>query len=88
MKRYNVECIYRGEEMIQNDEYRAIWSNYVGDYITADSPEEAIEIAIDCLVEMIDAPGGRVESDEDTIRVYDIDDKMIEEYYDFRATCY
>lgn len=35
----------------QRPDYLSLFDNYVGDYITADSEEEAIEIAKQCLVD-------------------------------------
>lgn len=59
--------------------------NYIGDYVEAETAEEAIDFALDYLVELIVGNGFKAERDEESITVYD-EGKVIEYYYNFTAT--
>ena len=89
MKKFNVENAVRNSEQILGHEpYDAnIKDDYVGDYIEADTAEEAIEYAIDSIVEAIrqnsDYSDIRVENEE--ITVYDDEGNAVEEYFNFTA---
>ncbi|MGM9682023.1 MAG: hypothetical protein ACI3XQ_00335 [Eubacteriales bacterium] len=61
-----------------------IKSNYVGDYIEADSAEEAIELAIDYLIEYSDLFSERT---DDGIIFYSYGVAVLE-YFGFTATVY
>lgn len=89
MKKYNVDCMcdnaaqHAGEEPNNNGS-----ENHVGDYIEADSPEEAISFALDHLAEQIRANNvnydARINYDDETITVYDrVEDEVICHYYRF-----
>lgn len=89
MKKFNVENAFRNAEQIAGHEpYDAnLTFNSVNDSIEVDTPEEAIEFAIDSIVESIRNNSNyndiRVENEE--ITVYDDDDNAVEEYYNFSA---
>ncbi|MBQ9709497.1 MAG: hypothetical protein IJV67_02625 [Clostridia bacterium] len=56
MKKYNVECAEVNESMIAGCEpWNEIRDNYVGDCIEAESAEDAIEMAIDYIIENVEA---------------------------------
>lgn len=59
--------------------------DYVGDYIEADSEDEAIELAIDYIIEHTDYR--EAERTERGIIFYE-DDEPVLEFYGFRATVY
>lgn len=90
MKRFDVVNAVRNAEQIAGHEpYDCnLTDNFVGDYIEAETHEEAIEYAIDAIVESIrqnsDYSDIRVANDE--ITVYDDDEKPIEQYYNFIAS--
>ena len=61
-----------------------IKSNYVDDYIEADSAEEAIEFAIDYIIEHSDLYAERT---DDGVLFYD-EGVAVEEFFEFAATVY
>lgn len=70
MKKYIVECVYIEYEYHGHpDEVfydYSMWDNFIGDYIKADNPEEALEVAMECLVDLAAFCGdssGRILSD-------------------------
>ena len=83
MKEFKVEAHYRNAEMIEASERTGITDNYVGDYVKADTAEEAIENAMDYIAEHIHA---NTVMTGDSILVYNDDDEVVEEYYNFVAT--
>lgn len=82
--KYIVENAERNANQIAGIEpYDArIKSNYVGDYIEADSAEEAIEFAIDYIIEHTDLVSERTEYG---IIFYE-DDAPVLEFFGFTAT--
>lgn len=75
MKKFNVECRKNREENIDS---------YIGDYITAETADEAIEIAADYMLEKIAENGYECEKKDDEILVYE-NDEIVETYADFAA---
>lgn len=75
MKKFNVECRRNNEEMPDS---------YIGDYITAETADEAIETAVDYMIEKIAENGYECERKDDKILVYENDD-VAETYADFSA---
>lgn len=83
MKKFKVENALRTADMIEATEHTDITDNYVGDYIEADTAEEAIEIAMDYIAERIHA---NTVMTGNSVLVYNDDDEIVEEYYKFTAT--
>ena len=83
MKKFKVENAYRTAEMIERTEHTEITDNYVGDYIEADTAEEAIDFAMDFLAEQ---SGCNTVMTGDSILVYNDEDEIIGECYKFTAT--
>lgn len=86
MKKFKVENAVRTAEMIETTEHTNITDNYVGDYIEADTAEEAIDLAIDFLAEKTEQNGYNTVITGDSVLVYSDDDEVIAEYYKFTAT--
>lgn len=88
MKKYLVEnAIQNANQYAGIEPYNSSdKDNYVGDYIKADTSEEAIDLALDYLVERIVENGFKAVRDEGSITVYDDEGKVIECYYNFTAT--
>ena len=85
MKKFQVENAYRTAEMIATGEYTNITMDHIGDYIEAETAEEAIEIAMDYIMDEIHANSYyRAEIEGGSVLVYD-DDAIIEEYCRFTA---
>ena len=54
MKKYQVECIVDNRDQYYGKTpHNDIYDDYVGDYVDAESPEEAISLAIDYILENI-----------------------------------
>ena len=83
MKKFKVENAIRTAEMIEATEHTDITDNYVGDYIEADTAEEAIDLAMDFLAEQ---SGCNTVMTGDSVLVYNDDDEIVAEYYRFVAT--
>lgn len=75
MKKFNVECKKTGEEYADN---------YLGEFITAETAEEAIECTIDCMMGEINSYGYGCKIIDGEIAVYE-NGKLIEKYFDFEA---
>lgn len=90
MKKFNVENAIRNAAQIAGTEpYDSnLTENFVNDYIEAETPEEAIEFAIDAIFEAICQNSNysniRIENDE--IIIYDDDENAVEQYYNFVAS--
>lgn len=89
MKKFNVENAVRNAEQIAGHEpYDAnLTFNSVDDYIEAETADEAIEFAIDYIVEQIRNSGeyNDIRVADEEITVYDDDGNAVEEYYNFSA---
>lgn len=98
--KWKVECRYADRGIIERTAWEdSIPDNYVGDYITADTADEAIEIAIEYITREVERNGYTDENgetyavttaaDEDGIHVY-IDSEgeepeIVGQYYHFYA---
>lgn len=86
MKKYNITNMVEKIEQIRGIEPKENTDeNFVGDYIMADNEEEAIELAIDFLSEQIVQNGYKCETENNEIKVFDEDNNIIENYYNFKA---
>lgn len=92
MKSYNVTCVcFTGSELesLNNNTLAnyPVADNYAGDYIKAKSELDAIDIAIECIIDILrnytDCTDIKIE--HNTITVYDDDGKEIYYYCDFEA---
>lgn len=87
MKKFQVENAYRNADMIEAGEYSNITFDFIGDYIEANTAEEAIELAMDYIAEQVHANSdNHAEIKGDSIVVLDDDDGIVEEFYGFTAT--
>lgn len=87
MKKFIVtNAVLNASQINGNESYDInITDNYVGDYIDAENKNEAIELAIDYLVEQIrQNTVYDVDFTNDTITVYD-NNKKVEVYCNFSA---
>ena len=89
MKRFQVEnrvgneAQWAGEEPWENSSY-----DFVGDYIEAETPEDAIIIAINYLTDVMQEnieKGEYIEWTRDDISIYNENDVKIKYYFDFTA---
>lgn len=87
MKKYLVEnAIQNANQYAGIEPYNSTdKNNHIGDYVDANNSEEAIDFAIDYLVDQIKSNGFKVNRDKEGITVYD-GEKVIEYYYNFTAT--
>ena len=95
MKKYQVECIVDNREQYYGKTpHNDIYDDCVGDYVNAESPEEAISLAIDYILENIiqNPQNGLFDAEcvDNEILVYDYsddecDEPVIAHYYKFRA---
>ena len=95
MKKYQVECIVDNRDQYYGKTpHNDIYDDYVGDYVDAESPEEAISLAIDYILENIvqNPQNGLFDAEcvDNEILVYDYSDDECDEpviayYYKFRA---
>ena len=95
MKKYQVECIVDNRNQYYGKTpHNDIYDDCVGDYVDAESPEEAIVLAIDYIFDNIvqDLPNSLFDAErvDNEILVYDYsddecDEPVIAHYYKFRA---
>lgn len=87
MKKFQVRNAYRDADMIAATEHSDITYDFVGDYIEAETEEEAIDLAMDYIADQINSYSAnfRAEIIDDTIVVFD-GDEVYDEYYNFTAT--
>lgn len=90
MKKYRVENAFMNAEQIKgNEEYDPrIKDCYVGDYITATCERNAIEIAIEPIINELlhNSTYFKVQRKNDEIRCFDREGVELERYFDFTAT--
>lgn len=79
MKKYLIEnAIQNANQYAGIEPYNSMdKDNYIGDYVEANTSEEAIGFAIDYLVELIVGNGFKVNRDEESITVYN-EGKVVE----------
>ncbi|MGN1456950.1 MAG: hypothetical protein ACI4XP_03225 [Acutalibacteraceae bacterium] len=81
MKQYRVENAVE----VKGNENTNTKDVYCGGYINAETAEEAIQLAIECIAEEIrNTTDYEVETTEDEVKVYD-EGEEIESYYGFDA---
>ena len=95
MKKYQVECIVDNRDQYYGKTpHNDIYDDCVGDYVDAESPEEAIVLAIDYIFDNIVQvlPNSLFDAErvDNEILVYDYsddecDEPVIGHYYKFRA---
>lgn len=84
--KFIVECAYRTLEMITASEHTNQTMDCIGDHIEAATAEEAIEIAMDYIVDQIHANSDfGAEINGDSVVELDDDDNIVGEYYRFTA---
>ncbi len=89
-KYYNVQNAIRNAEQIRgNEPYNPFMTdNYVGDYVKAESEDEAIMLAMDYIIEVLKndpCADYEIQEDDDSILVRENGEPVIE-YYNFIAT--
>ena len=95
MKKYQVECtVDNADQYYGKTPHNDMRDNYVGDYIDAETADEAIDLAIDYIFENIvqNLPNSLHDAERvgNEIFVFDYSDEECDEpviahYYDFRA---
>ena len=89
MKNYKISVKVGNAKMAAGLEpWGSMWDDdVVQDVITAETEEEAILIAMDCVKECVDIRDYDVEMDEEKheVKIYDADGDIAEMYYDFVA---
>jgi hypothetical protein len=90
MKKYSVECAVRNAAQIAGYEPYSPYETFdlVHDYIYAETEEDAIELAIDYLVECTyeNDYDCNIEIKNDEITIFDDDGVAVEQYYNFITT--
>ena len=80
MKRFQVEnCVQNARQYAGKEPYENISYDLVGDYIEAETEEEAISLIMDNITE------GYAEIEDNELLTYDDDDNVVECYYNFTA---
>lgn len=89
MKRFQVENRVGNEAQCAGEEpWENISYDFVGDYIEAETPEDAIIIAINYLTDVMQEnieKGEYIEWTRDDISIYNENDVKIKYYFDFTA---
>ena len=88
MKRFQVEnCVQNARQYAGEEPYENISYDLVGDYIEAETEEEAISLAMDYLKDSImdNITEGYAEIEDNELLTYDDDDNVVECYYNFTA---
>lgn len=87
MKKYQVECSRetagQAEGRVPHD---AISMDYIGNYIVAETKEEAIDFAIDWIVDHSGTTEIDVDREAQTITIFDDGGEIEEQYFNFTAT--
>lgn len=84
--KFRVTFSYITAEQITATEYANTNDCFIDDYISADTAEEAADIAIDYIAEQINEIGEYyAETENDSVLVYDYDNEIVGKYYSFQA---
>lgn len=88
MKKYNVECTDITVGMIMGEEvWNEITMNITGDYTEANSPDEAIQLVKDWIIENTDCGYAEIsKEDSDMVLFYDEDGRLTGGNAFFKAT--
>lgn len=86
MKKWLVECMVDDREQFAGIKpHDEIYHDVLSDFVEAESPKEAIEYAIDRIIEDAINNGCTSERYEETVVIYDRNGEKVEYNYNFRA---